>query len=252
MGKGYSFPKGELNPTKSLETRRKISESKMGEKNPNWKPKINKECPICHKVFQLQPKSRQITCSLECGYKSLSNKRKLNNPMKNPEIAKKCGETNKKSIREGKYVPFMCTDEGRKIISEIAYARAISENNPMRGKYGKDSPSYVHGRGYAPYSLDFPRVRERIIIRDNKICQLCGSIKKITVHHIDYHKENNAANNLITLCFACNVKMNSKFNRSHGWTLSGLKLDGLKRLNPKLFYTMYVVSLMTIILQMAS
>ncbi len=37
--------------------------------------------------------------------------------------------------------------------------------------------------------------------------------KNLEVHHIDYNKQNNNINNLITLCHPCNVRAN--FNRNY-------------------------------------
>ena len=58
----------------------------------------------------------------------------------------------------------------------------------------------------------FRKKRHLIIERDNFICQNCGMTKEehfvkfncdFNVHHIDYNKENDNDNNLITLCKSC-------------------------------------------------
>ena len=76
-----------------------------------------------------------------------------------------------------------------------------------------------------PYAFEFSDVlKESIRKRDNHECQNCGLIEEehlivfgriLTVHHIDYDKQNCNENNLITVCVQCNSRAN--FNREY-WT----------------------------------
>ena len=44
-------------------------------------------------------------------------------------------------------------------------------------------------------------IREKILIRDNTECQVCGaSNPRMVVHHVDRNANNNSEDNLITLC----------------------------------------------------
>jgi len=61
----------------------------------------------------------------------ISNRMKSNNPMHNQKIARKVGRTNKKNHALGIFIPFMCTEKGRKVISRIARKRALTDN-PMK------------------------------------------------------------------------------------------------------------------------
>jgi len=80
------------------------------------------------------------------------------------------------------------------------------------------NPSWRGGISFEPYSTDWTETLKRAIReRDNYICQLCGKTQieelekieqKLTVHHIDYDKQNSNLNNLITLCASCNGKVN--------------------------------------------
>lgn len=105
------------------------------------------------------------------------------------------------------------------------------EDNPFYGKHhteetkqkirfthlGENNPNWIDGRSFEPYSFEFNRqLKELIRRRDGYKCQLCGmpeieNIEKLSIHHIDYNKENNLPDNLITLCKSCNTKVN--FNR---------------------------------------
>lgn len=57
------------------------------------------------------------------------------------------------------------------------------------------------------------KLKNRIRGRDFLRCQLCGILQEDRshdVHHIDYDKMNNQECNLITLCYKCHAKTNSK------------------------------------------
>ena len=79
---------------------------------------------------------------------------------------------------------------------------------------GNNNPNWQGGISLEPYSFEFnSQLKELVRHRDNYICQLCGmpeceNIKKLSVHHIDYNKQNCLPSNLITLCVGCNAKVN--------------------------------------------
>jgi len=61
-------------------------------------------------------------------------------------------------------------------------------------------------------------LREKIRDRDNYTCQLCGKSqydcdRSLSVHHIDFDKNNNDPDNLITLCRHCHLKAGSRKNK---------------------------------------
>ncbi len=82
---------------------------------------------------------------------------------------------------------------------------------------GEKNPAWKGGSSFLPYCQKFNiQLREKIRIRDNKTCQLCGKTeieegKKLSVHHIHYDKEN-CYPDLITLCRSCNSIVNSNRN----------------------------------------
>jgi len=82
---------------------------------------------------------------------------------------------------------------------------------------GKEHFNWKGGISFEPYSPLFnQQLKDRIRVRDNFICQLCGvpeleCDKRLSIHHIDYNKKNCEKNNLISLCNHCNSKVN--FNR---------------------------------------
>ena len=58
-------------------------------------------------------------------------------------------------------------------------------------------------------------MKEQIRQRDRYRCQECSILQKklnykLPVHHIDYNKNNNTPNNLISLCRPCHAKTSYK------------------------------------------
>ena len=74
------------------------------------------------------------------------------------------------------------------------------------------------GISFEPYGLEFNnKLREQIRKRDNYRCQECGFNqkqlkRKLSIHHIDFNKQNNNYNNLISLCNTCHTQTN--YNRN--------------------------------------
>jgi len=76
---------------------------------------------------------------------------------------------------------------------------------------GENNFSWAGGVAFKGYGEEWTVRLKRIIKeRDGYACQLCKTQDYLTVHHIDYNKQNCDSNNLITLCRSCNVKVNFK------------------------------------------
>jgi hypothetical protein len=86
--------------------------------------------------------------------------------------------------------------------------RDISEplDRMAKTKEGEKSPRWNGGTSFEPYPISFNyRFRWRIRNRDNNTCMFCGMPqdklkRKLSVHHIDYIKENTTFSNCISLC----------------------------------------------------
>ncbi len=74
---------------------------------------------------------------------------------------------------------------------------------------GKRGHNWRDGSSFEPYGIEFNnKLKEQIRKRDYFICQECGLPEehnkyKLAVHHIDYDKNNNNPENLISLCNRC-------------------------------------------------
>jgi len=90
---------------------------------------------------------------------------------------------------------------GREILTEITnLASAVTAGLRWDGKR-----LVLRRPGFAK------RLYEKTRLRDNFTCQLCGELQirggeKLSVHHIDYNKENDDEVNLVSLCRSCHSK----------------------------------------------
>jgi len=120
------------------------------------------------------------------------------------------------NYKEGKLSdnPNICID-----CKEIIDYRAIRcKQCYYKYNIGVNNPAYIHGKGNLPYSEEFTdKLKESIRKRDNYTCQHCGMTEEehlivlgriLSVHHIDYNKENCKETNLICICCGCNTRAN--------------------------------------------
>lgn len=147
-----------------------------------------------------------------------------NNPMYGKNHTEKArhliSEKNKNnSYRKGK----KHTEESRQKMREAKLGKYDGENNPMYDVhlFGELNSQWQGGKSFEPYSPEFNDIlKDYIKNRDNYTCQCpdCIHLSDILcIHHIDYNKQNNSLDNLITLCRKCHLKTNGKNNRLF-WT----------------------------------
>lgn len=159
-------------------------------------------CKICGKEFKHY--GEKIVCSRDCLGKYLSQQRlNENNPAwimnKEKKICVRCGrefEYTRRNLHKGQDPVFCSLDCSR----NNGNNKEITNNVDGKHKYGFGFNN---------------KLKKKIKERDGNCCQLCGETKKLEVHHIDYDKNNNEENNLITLCRKCHGITN--YNRGF-WT----------------------------------
>jgi radical SAM superfamily enzyme YgiQ (UPF0313 family) len=74
----------------------------------------------------------------------VSARMRENNPMFSADTRRKVSQTQSEAVASGRIVPFMCTDKGKAIISEIAKKRALSSDNPLRRENRHPAPQVNH------------------------------------------------------------------------------------------------------------
>ncbi|MFA5351632.1 MAG: NUMOD3 domain-containing DNA-binding protein [Candidatus Omnitrophota bacterium] len=88
----------------------------------------------------------------------------------------------------------------------------------LGNRKGEKARNWQGGKSSEPYTPLFSQqLKDKIRVRDNFICQLCGvpeleCNRKLQIHHIDYDKKNSDDSNLIALCIRCHMKTNGKRN----------------------------------------
>ena len=104
--------------------------------------------------------------------------------------------------------------------------KKLSEFKLKEYKNPNNHPRWKGGISFLPYPILFNKqLKERIRVRDNFICQLCGVPElelnqRLSIHHIDYDKRNCNENNLISLCRGCNSKANKKINGNNQYWIN--------------------------------
>jgi len=58
-----------------------------------------------------------------------------------------------------------------------------------------------------------PHVYEQVKERDGYQCVKCGATDRLSIHHLDWNQENDAIENLVTLCLRCHAKENREPKR---------------------------------------
>ncbi len=168
---------------------------------------INKTCILCSTEFYVKPgrvgTSREtVYCSKECRYVGLTINHSC--PI--------CGKAFRTTTSMDKT---WCSHK----CSSVAHR-------------GKANPLYVHGKGHLPYPLEWREGLRRDIRKQwaNR-CAICNRqestlAKRLSVHHIDYDKNNLANANLIPLCNRCHSATN--FNHAY-WPAELSKLVSYKQ-----------------------
>lgn len=164
------------------------------------------KCKYCQKKFRISPSriGKKNFCSKKCY--SIWLKKQIE------RIELKCTYCNKhftktkKRIKQYNYKNHFC--------SHLCLHKYMREHiYEWRNDSKKEhNPAWKGGISNSPYSFNFnEELRELIRKRDNYKCQICGCKSKkyshkLSIHHIDYNKQNDNPKNLIALCSSCHHK----------------------------------------------
>lgn len=212
------FCKSEFNTTKSRisDGRGKYCSRKCHDLSK--RNRVKKVCLTCGQEFEVR-KCRENTakyCSLKCYDKSGKNNSYWGRKHSR-EVVEKMKKSWKMKIENGFESPFKqriyntCNICGKKfrVNNTLRKQKFCSRKcvDIYRSKYlvGENAIAWIDGRSFKPYPPEFNKgLKREIKERDGEKCRFCGITKNLSTHHIDYNKENNSRNNLITLCLTCN------------------------------------------------
>lgn len=184
-----------------------------GVNNPNWRG-VSQTCKCLHcgKEVLVQANKRKkggIFCSPKCHAQG-----KYNPAWKRIEIACDfCGANMERApshIHGTNFCSKPCQNE--------------YQSHRMRGT---GNLNWRHGKEARRYGSDWRlALKKKIRKRDNYTCQSCftkqldDAVMQHHVHHIDFDRNNNSPENLITLCVLCHIRGHKKgifnFARSSG------------------------------------
>jgi len=192
----------------SEESKRKMSEAKKGKVTWN-KGLPSEKQPMYGKNFSEE--HRRKLSESQKGNKNSFYKKTHTEKTKKKISKAHIGEKNfwyKKHLPEEVKRKMSLSKKGKKLTKE--HKRKLSE----AGK-GENNPNWRGGKSFEPYGLEFnKRLKKEIKEYYDYRCQLCQQKNKnLSVHHIDYNKQNNDFYNLIPLCQSCHSKTN--FDRNY-------------------------------------
>jgi len=232
---------GNLNPAKRPEVRAKISKALKG-REITWGYKISetkrrkfKENPELRQEF-----SKNISKKLKNYYKTHSGTFKGKHHTE--ETIRKISKANKGNNHTEEWKERMSKLFKKKYIEDNTFRKNQLDGNKKahlgikqsietrrkrsfsikklwqdpehrNKKSGANHWNWIGGISENPYSPSFYEIKYLIKLRDNFQCQICSIGEeelpyKLCIHHIDFNKQNNSEENLITLCRSCNVQVN--------------------------------------------
>ena len=109
-------------------------------------------------------------------------------------------------------------NEQTRLRQSLGVKKKWQEPKHHASKSGANHHNWQGGISFEPYGEDFSHELKSLMrMRDDYACQSCHREERadysLDIHHIDYDKTNNAFMNLITVCRACNAKLN--FDREY-------------------------------------
>mgnify|MGYP001383988056 CR=1 FL=1 len=101
---------------------------------------------------------------------------------------------------------------------------------------GDKNPNWKGGISKKHYKSFYKKLKDEIRNRDDYMCMLCKISElelgyTLSIHHIDYNKENSIPENLISLCKKCNSLVN--FGREEWKNYFGMSLKRLSRIEDR-------------------
>lgn len=183
-------------------------------------------CPVCgEEFFKLLSQISTPTpcCSKQCFSKkqkdlvpyerTLEHREKMSFSLLGSEVHRERASAT--------FIKYNLSKKGKTFLEIYGEAKAqqlhLEASNRLSGQ---GNPNYIDGRSYEPYPIIFNKqLKETIKKRDGFICVKCDLLEDVaraadpqgrglTIHHIDFNKQNCRHINLITTCRGCNTWSN--------------------------------------------
>lgn len=152
---------------------------------------------------------------------------------KSPEVRRRISKARKNRFKKLGYLNSLETrrkmskslqgriawNKGKKGFMSEAGKERLRQSVLKRLANPKNHYNWKGGKSFEPYSCQFTKqLKLKIKRRDNFKCRLCGVLEKdyfqkLSIHHIDFDKNNCNEINLVVLCRSCNSKVN--YNREY-------------------------------------
>jgi hypothetical protein len=172
--------------------------------------KERRTCQACGKEFVLRPCEARDDpgrfCSRDCYWRWMQGK---NVGTDNHTYKGRLTGTCKQCGKPFEDYPSRVTDSRARVFcSTVCHGRWMSEH-----LIGEAHPQWRGG--HDDYPPDWtPTLRDRVRMEQGNRCWICGLSEELngrglSVHHIDYDKNNLQRENLVALCDSCHVQTNS-------------------------------------------
>lgn len=185
--------------------------------------KVATVCQNCSQEFMVYEawvrKGAGKNCSRKCAYESRTGRPSYERTEEHKQKMSKKIRSMDLSRQSKMFTEYNLSRKG-KTFEEI-YGDRAEEVRTKYGKSGELNPNWKGGKHRQSYPYIFYKLRPQVMERDNYICLNCDMTDEearakdslgrgLTVHHIDYDKENNDLSNLATTCKWCNSMANGR------------------------------------------
>jgi len=215
--------------------------------NGKWVRYAIFKCSFCLQEVEKEMRSGKNSISCGCQQYSKERNQKIANTNKNHIVTEetkqklRLANINKIVSKETKtkqsesHKGIKLTKEHKQSLSESRKGHIVTEETKQKirlantGKKqteetikqykGELASNWQGGLSFLPYPPEFNKeIKKQVLERDNSICQNPNCVhlsEGLDCHHIDYDKQNNNSENIITLCDRCHTKTN--YDREY-WT----------------------------------
>ncbi len=213
----------------------KIIERKYVHGHNSPKTAVKVPCDNCGKIIEQHPyqlkRREKYFCNrachaaykkgfrtvVECGYCGnnfaiIQARAKIKTKTGKIYCSSKCRNDSENTITKCSYChnPMKVINHRAKIRSHVFCNSGCQKKWEIEVNIGENHPMWT-GTRKRNMGTNWREMRRQVLKRDNKTCRLCGSRRRVSVHHIiparffDEPEDGNILDNLIALCTSCHT-----------------------------------------------